>query len=67
MFNRGEGGDRVVWRAYTGVIHCVFDRFQTYKIALPPQTKTSEGRGPHTDKHLPPFPFTDQFVRKADI
>ncbi len=34
------GGDRVVWRAYTGVIHCVFDRFRTFKIALPPQTKT---------------------------
>ncbi len=26
-------------------------RFQTYKIALPPQTKTNkEGRGPQTDK-----------------
>ncbi len=28
-------------------------RFRTYKIALPPQTKTSEGRGPQTDEHLP--------------
>ncbi len=24
--NRGGGGDRVVWRAYTGIIHCVFDQ-----------------------------------------
>jgi hypothetical protein len=24
--NGGEGRDRVVWRASTGVIHCVFDQ-----------------------------------------
>ncbi len=28
-------------------------RFKTYKIARPPQTKTKEGSGPLTDKHLP--------------
>ncbi len=27
-------------------------RFIIYKIARPPQTKTQEGRGPLTDKHL---------------
>jgi hypothetical protein len=27
----------------------------------------SNGRGPQTDKHLPPRPFTGQFLRKADI
>jgi hypothetical protein len=25
--------------------------FRTYKIARPPQTKTSEGRGPQTEKN----------------
>jgi hypothetical protein len=24
-------------------------------------------KGPQTDKHLPPGPFTGQFLRKADI
>jgi len=28
-------------------------RFSAYKIARPPQTKTLDGRGPQTDKHLP--------------
>jgi hypothetical protein len=41
MCNR-EGGGRVVWRAYTGVIHCGFD-----------QTKSRRGGGPQADKHLP--------------
>ncbi len=48
-----------------GVLSCVGDhilqefntlfltRFRIYKITLPPQTKTSEGRGPQTDEHLP--------------
>ncbi len=37
--NRGGEGDRVVWRASTGVITVTvyLTRFQTYKIALPPQ------------------------------
>ncbi len=42
-------------------------RFRTYKIALPPQTKIQEGRGPQTDKHLPPNPFTGQFLREDDL
>jgi hypothetical protein len=37
-------------------------RFRTYKIARPPQTKTWEGRGPQTDKHLPLSPFTGKFI-----
>ncbi len=44
--------------------------FRTYKVALPPQTINQEGRGPQTDKHLSPSPFTGftgQFLRKADI
>ncbi len=41
-------------------------RFRTQKIALPPQTKTLEGRRPQTDKHLPST-FTGKFFRKADI
>jgi hypothetical protein len=41
-------------------------RFQTYKIALPPQTETLEGRGPQTDKQLPPSTFTCQFLTKVN-
>jgi hypothetical protein len=41
-------------------------RFRTYKIAVPSQTKTLEGRWPQTDKHLPPNPFKDPFLRKDD-
>jgi hypothetical protein len=41
-------------------------RFRTYKIALPPQTKTYEGRWPQIDKHMPPSPLTGKFLRKAD-
>jgi hypothetical protein len=26
-----------------------------------------EGKGPQTDKHLPPNPFTGQFLRKDDL
>ena len=42
-------------------------RFRTYKIALPPQTKTQEGRGPQTDRHLPQSPFTGQFFLDSNI
>ncbi len=66
--NRWGGGDQVVWRAYPGVIHLGYlARFWTYKIALPPQTKTWEGKGPQTDKHLPPITYTGQFLRKAAV
>ncbi len=61
----------VVWRAYTGVIHYVFDQMSNlqYKIYLLPQTKTQEGRGPQTDNHLSPSTlyFSGQFLRKYDI
>ncbi len=56
-----------MWRASAGVMLYVFDQIPTYKIALPPQTKTWEGRGPQTDEHLPPSTSTGKFLRKADI
>ncbi len=52
-----------VWLGGGGVFSCVVDhilqefnilhltRFRNYKIAIPPQTKNYEGRGPQTDKH----------------
>jgi hypothetical protein len=51
----GWGGDGVMWRAYTGVIHCVFDQNPNLQ------------NWAQIDKHLPPSTFTGQFVRKADI
>jgi hypothetical protein len=66
--NGGGGeGNQVVWRSSTGVYTAYLTRFRTYKIALPLQTKTSEGRGPERDQHLPPNPFTGQFLRKDDL
>jgi hypothetical protein len=58
-----------VLTASTGVmLYTVYlTRFRTFKLALPTQTKTYEGRGPQTDKNLLPWPFTGQFLRKADI
>jgi hypothetical protein len=41
-----------------------FTRFRTYKIAFPPQTKPRREWGL---RHLPPSPFTGQFLRKAGI
>ncbi len=55
----GGGWDQVVWRASTGVIHCVFDQLLYYQ-----KQKSLEGRGPQTDKQLPPNPFIDKFLRK---
>jgi hypothetical protein len=64
---RGGGvGDRVVWTAYTGVIHCVFDQIPK-KLLYHPQTKTLEGRGTQTDKHLPPRPLQDIFKKSHHL
>ncbi len=43
--------------------------FRTYKIDTPPQTKTYEGRGLQTDKHLPQSLFTGQcfYITTFDI
>jgi hypothetical protein len=60
-----EGVREVVelcWRLYSAEFDTRFlTRFRTCKIATPPQTKTYEGRGPQTDKHLPRRLFTAQF------
>ncbi len=34
---------------------------------VPPQTKTYEGKGPHTENYLPQSPFTGQLFLDADI
>ncbi len=51
-----------MWRSYTGVIHCVFD-----PDSEPTKLLYKEGRGPQTDKHLPPSTVAGKFLRKADI
>ncbi len=50
-----------MWRAYTGVIHCVFDQIPNLQIALPPQTKL---RGREGLRHPPQSPFTGNFLKK---
>jgi hypothetical protein len=43
----GEGWDQVVWRASTGVIHCVMylTRFEPTKLLYHPKQKTRRGGG----------------------
>jgi hypothetical protein len=62
--NRG-GGDQVVWRASTVVINCVFDQIPNLPNCFTTPNKNLGGRGPQTDKHLPPCPFTGQFFKKS--
>jgi hypothetical protein len=69
VFNRG-GGDRVVWRVPTGVIHCVFDQIpdsKPTKLLYHPKQKPRKGGGLRQIKKLPPNPFTGHFSRKANI
>jgi len=52
-----------IYRSYT---LCIWPDSKPTKLPLSPQTKTWEGRGPQSDKHLP-SPCTGQFLRKNDI
>ncbi len=63
--NRGEGGDRVVWRAYTGVIQCVFDQVPNLQNCFITSNKNLGGEGHQTDKYLPQSPFTGKFFKKS--
>jgi hypothetical protein len=57
-----------VWRAYTGVIHRVFDQIPNLENCFTTLNKNLGGEGPQTDEHLPPSTFTAQFLRrKTDI
>jgi hypothetical protein len=58
------GGDEVMWRTYTRVIHCVFYQIPNLQNCFTTPNKTKEGS---VLRHLPPSPFTDKFLRKADI
>jgi hypothetical protein len=59
---RGWGGVKLCCRPYSARFNTLFlNRFRTYKIVFPSQTKTYEGRRPQTDKHLPQSPFKCQF------
>ncbi len=53
----GGGGirDQVVWRASTGVVHCVFDQIPNLQNCFTTPNKNLEGRGPQKDKHLEGF------------
>jgi hypothetical protein len=54
-------------RAYTGVIDCVFDQIPNLQHCFTTPNKNLGGEGPKTDKHLPPNPLTDKFLRKDDF
>jgi hypothetical protein len=42
---RGGGGNRVVWRASTGVIHCVFDQIPNLKNCFTTPNRNLGGEG----------------------
>jgi hypothetical protein len=54
-----------VWRAYTEVIHCVYDQIPNLQNCVTTPNKNLGGEGPQTDKHLPPSTFNGQFLRKG--
>ncbi len=65
--SRGEG-DRVVWRAYTGIIHCLFYQIrEPTKLFYHPKQKPRRGGGLRHNKHMPQSTFSGQFLRNADI
>jgi hypothetical protein len=39
------GGDRVVWRTYSGVIHCVFGQILNLQNCFTNRNKNQEGEG----------------------
>ncbi len=45
-----------MWRASTGVIHCVFDQIPNLQNCFTTPNRNLGGQGPQTDKHLPPNP-----------
>ncbi len=62
---RGSGCVESIYRSYT---LCIWPDSKPTKLLYHPKQKTNkEGRGPQTDKHLPPSPFTGQYIRKVDI
>jgi hypothetical protein len=56
-----------MWRAYTGVRHCVFDQIPNLKNCFSTINKNLGGEGAQKEKHVPPSTYTGQFLRKADI
>ncbi len=56
-----------MWRAFSGVIHCVFDQVLNLQNCFTTPKKPRRARGSQTDKLLPPSTFIGQFLRKADI
>ncbi len=54
-----------MWRTSTKVIHCVLDRFRTYKIALPPKKQIPRRGGSLTQINTAAKSFTGQFLRKS--
>ncbi len=61
--NRGGIGlcEEHIWELYTVYL----TRFQTYKIALSPETE--EGSGPQTDKHLPSGLFKEKLKKNRHL
>ncbi len=56
-----------MWRASTGVIHCVFDQIPNLKNCFTTPNKNLGGGGT-SDRTTPPLSsFKSQFLRKADI
>ncbi len=53
-----------MWRAYTGVIHCVFDQIPNLQNCFIAPHKAQEGRGL---RHLPPSPYWSIFKKSRHL
>jgi hypothetical protein len=70
----GGGGGGGIWLCGKEHIHELYTVYLTMVMQIPnlqncfttPNKNLGWG-GPQTGKHLPPSPFTGQFLRKADI
>ncbi len=61
----GSGCKESIYRNDT--LCTVFDQVLNLQNCFTNPNENLGGERPHTDKHLPPGPFTGKFLRKADI
>jgi hypothetical protein len=56
-----------MWRAYSEVIHCVFDQIQNLQNCFTTPNKNLGGEWPQIDKHLPPSTLLVNFLKSRHL
>jgi hypothetical protein len=68
IVKRGGGmGSGCVESIYWSYALCIRLGPEPTKLLYHPKHKNLGGEGASEDKHMPPNPFTGQFLRKADL